>query len=325
MADEQRIVQVLNNLFSNASEYAPESSVIHVDAVRDGVYIAISVTDEGQGVSPEQMPYLFRKYARGGSQPRGVGLGLAICKGIGRSPTGAASEPRTPDPDKAPRFTFTIPVAGEAGNGAMEIPTHSRRADRPKPLVLEVEDDPQFLRHVRATPNDAVFSLLSTGNSNDVCDLIDEHDSHLVLLGPAAAREGRHRADAKGSVAGGSAGHLPVRLWSRLKRLQGPRRWERPITLLTRFRTRKLVARIQAALCKSDVFPAMFQSGALVISYEQCQVTVNSVTVELTATEYDLLRILSTNTGRGVTYETLLRSAWRLGDEFSQLSLCHQV
>ena len=56
MADERRIVQVLNNLLSNAARYSPESSPIRVDAVRDGIHVAISVADDGRGVSAEVLP-----------------------------------------------------------------------------------------------------------------------------------------------------------------------------------------------------------------------------------------------------------------------------
>ena len=70
MADRRRIVQVLNNLVSNASRHAPESSPIRVAAVRDGVQVAISVADQGRGVAPERLPHLFRKHAgiTGGDQ-----------------------------------------------------------------------------------------------------------------------------------------------------------------------------------------------------------------------------------------------------------------
>ena len=44
MADRQRIVQVLNNLFSNAAKHSPESSPVQVSAVLDGVHVAISVS-----------------------------------------------------------------------------------------------------------------------------------------------------------------------------------------------------------------------------------------------------------------------------------------
>ena len=310
MADEQRIVQVLNNLFSNAALYAPESSVIHVGAVRDGVYVAISVTDEGQGVSPEQLPYLFRKYTRGGDRPRGVGLGLAICKGLVEA-HGGRIRAENAGPGQGTRFTFTIPLVEEAGNGAMEVPTHRPRTDQRKMLVLAVDDDPQFLGHVRATLNEAGFHLLTTGNPNEVSDLIDKHDPHLVLL------------------------DLLLPEMDGIKLMQKvPTLADRPVIFLSAYgrdetvvkalemgavdyivkpcSPMELVARIQTALRRSYTFHETFQSGDLVINYEERRVTMHGVLVELTAIEYDLLRFLSTNAGRAVTYETLLRSVWRL-------------
>ena len=75
MADPRRIVQVLNNLLSNAARYAPESAPIRVSAVRDGVHVALSVTDEGQGIAPERLAHLFNKYAGvvGGERDSGAG------------------------------------------------------------------------------------------------------------------------------------------------------------------------------------------------------------------------------------------------------------
>ena len=310
MADEQRIVQVLNNLFSNASLYAPESSVIHVDAVRDGLYVAISVTDEGQGVSPEQLPYLFRKYTGAGARPRGVGLGLAICKGLVEA-HGGRIRAENARPGQGTRFTFTIPVVKDAVNDGIETRTHGRRADRRRPLVLAVDDDPQFLGHVRATLNGAGFGLLTTGNPNEVPELIDEHDPHLVLLDLLLP-------DIDG-----------IELMQRVPALA-----DRPVIFLSAygrdetvvralemgavdyivkpFSPMELVARIQTALRKNEVFPLTFESGALAINYEERRVTVHEVPVELTAIEFDLLRFLSTNAGRVMTYENLLRSVWRL-------------
>ena len=310
MADEQRIVQVLNNLFSNASVYAPESSVIHVGAMREGVYVAISVTDEGQGVPPEQLPFLFRKYTGVGARPRGAGLGLAICKGLVEA-HGGRIRAENVRPRQGTRFTFTIPVVKDAGNDGMETRRRGRHADRRRPLVLAVDDDPQFLGHVRATLNGAGFGLLTTGNPNEVAYLVDKHDPHLVLLDLL----------------------LPemdgIELMQRVPALT-----DRPVIFLSAygrdetvvralemgavdyivkpFSPMELVARIQTALRKSEVFPVSFESGALVINYEERRVTVREVPVELTAIEFDLLRFLSINAGRVVTYENLLRSVWRL-------------
>ena len=85
MADRPRIVQVLNNLLSNAARHSPHSAPIRVAAERDGAHVAVSVRDEGRGVAPERLPHLFRKYAHaegGGRAAAGMGLGLIICKGL---------------------------------------------------------------------------------------------------------------------------------------------------------------------------------------------------------------------------------------------------
>ena len=148
MADRQRIVQVLNNLLSNAGRHSPESSPILVAAARDGVHVAISVSDEGHGVPLERLPHLFSKYAGGEreSKARGYGLGLSICKGLVeahggriRAESGAA--------DRGTRFTFTIPVAEADGAetavaaGRSALPRKGREPAR----ILVVDDDPHAL------------------------------------------------------------------------------------------------------------------------------------------------------------------------------------
>ena len=87
MAGRQRVEQVLSNLLANAARQAPESSPIRVAAERDGVHVAVSVSDEGRGIPPERLAQLFRKYSAGpGGEPgagtAGSGLGLAICRGL---------------------------------------------------------------------------------------------------------------------------------------------------------------------------------------------------------------------------------------------------
>ena len=71
----------------------------------------------------------------------------------------------------------------------------------------------------------------------------------------------------------------------------------------------RLAARVRAAL-RRRAEPESFVSGKLSIRYDRRQVSVASQAVELTATEYELLRVLSLNAGRVVTRDTLLRQAW---------------
>ena len=117
-ADRRRIGQVFGNLLDNAARLSPESSVILVTGAREGVHVAVSVIDQGRGVTAERLPHLFRKFPRpedreaGGVE--GSGLGLPICKGILEAHGGriwAESE----GIDRGTRFTFTLPIAEESG------------------------------------------------------------------------------------------------------------------------------------------------------------------------------------------------------------------
>ena len=56
--------------------------------------------------------------------------------------------------------------------------------------------------------------------------------------------------------------------------------------------------------------PEPFAVGALAIDYRQRRVTLGGAPLELTATEYELLRVLSLNAGRVVSFDTLLRRVW---------------
>ena len=92
MADRRRIVQVLGNLLSNAARHSPETSVIRVSAVRDGVHVAVSVADEGRGIPAESLPDLFRKFS--GAQPEDqggdTGLGSPSARGSWKRTVGAS-------------------------------------------------------------------------------------------------------------------------------------------------------------------------------------------------------------------------------------------
>ena len=75
------------------------------------------------------------------------------------------------------------------------------------------------------------------------------------------------------------------------------------------FSPTELVARVRAAL-RRRADPEPFVLGELVIDYDRRRATLAGRPLELTATEFDLLRALSLEAGRVVTYETLLRRVW---------------
>ena len=126
VADHRRIVQVLDNLLSNAARHSPESSVIRIEAVREDIHVAVSVADDGVGVPSERLPHLFRRFSRLDGEDRGrvhgsSGLGLAICKGIVEA-HGGRIWAESDGPGLGARFTFTLPVVEETVAGAASRP-----------------------------------------------------------------------------------------------------------------------------------------------------------------------------------------------------------
>ncbi len=306
LADRQRIIQVLNNLFSNASRHAPESSPIRVSAVRDGVHVAISVADEGRGVPPQQLPHLFSKHARSGFEG-GTGLGLSISKGLVEA-HGGRIRAESGGLGLGTRITFTIPVAEGTAPAAV-----ASRADapgkEPEPTrILVIDDDPQTLREVRDTLAIAGYAPLVTGDPQEVPRLVDNEKPGLVLLD--LMLPGIDGIELLKSVPGLT--DLPVifiSAYGRDETISRALEMGAVDYIVKPFSPTELTARVRAAL-RRQADPEPFRLGALAIDYASRLVTVDRQPVKLTATEYDLLRVLALNAGRVVTHADLLRQVW---------------
>ena len=308
MADRRRIVQVLVNLFANAARYAPESSPIRVAAVRKGAEVAISVADEGRGLAPERLARLFDKHAGAGEDgaSAGHGLGLAICKGLVEA-HGGRIRAESAGPGRGTTVTFTLPAAGKSRAApAHETPADGEDAEAAP--VLVVDDDPQMLRFVRDALSKAGYAPLVTGEAGELETIIRAERPRLVLLdlllpghdGIALMREIRERFD------------LPVIFISAYGRDETVARAlgsGAADYLVKPFSPTELVARVRAALGRHEQ-PEPFVLGDLAIDYLRRRVTVGGEAVALTATEYELLRVLSLDAGRVVSYDALLERVW---------------
>jgi len=82
LADAARIQQVLSNLVGNAVKFTPRSGRIAVCAERIDGEVRFAVIDTGPGIPAEQLPHIFGRFWQAKSDHRGIGLGLAIAKGI---------------------------------------------------------------------------------------------------------------------------------------------------------------------------------------------------------------------------------------------------
>ena len=322
MADRRRIVQVLCNLLSNAARYSPESSAIRVNASLGDDCVKMSVADEGRGVSPEEMPLLFRKFSRNRGQGEereapDTGLGLAICKGIVEA-LGGRIWAESAGLGLGSTFTFTLPVAVAAG-AAVGSPSPSVRSQpraRDLARILAVDDDPTVLRYVRDALSRAGYAPVVTTDPDEALRIVESDRPRLVLLDLML----RHSDGIELMKSILDIADVPVIFLSAYGRDEIiARAFEAGATdyMVKPFSPTELVARVRGALrrrmASSTGEPSEpFVLGDLVIDYAERRVSVAGRAVHLTPTEYDLLFELSVNAGRVSSFNALSDRVWGL-------------
>lgn len=113
LADETRIRQVLTNLISNAIKYSPEGEIRITGQARHNVVI-VCVSDEGPGISPEDIPHIFDRFYRSTDaikNTKGAGLGLFLTKSIIEAHGGNIWI--DPEVGKGARICFSLPRSEE--------------------------------------------------------------------------------------------------------------------------------------------------------------------------------------------------------------------
>lgn len=110
--DAQRIDQVLHNLVDNALSHTPREGRVTVAAERRGNWVEVSVTDNGEGIPPEDLGNIFERFYRVDKSRTkatgGHGLGLTISKRLVEA-HGGRIEARS-ELKEGSRLSFTVPV-----------------------------------------------------------------------------------------------------------------------------------------------------------------------------------------------------------------------
>ena len=302
-ADRRRMAQLLDNLLSNASKYSPEPSTIKVTALQEDLHVAISVTDDGRGVSADQLPDLFKKFTRidsedGKRKIAGDGLGLAICKGIVET-HGGRIWAESDGLGHGTRFTFTIPVFDEAAPDTTadpaQDPNNGGRVVKQGELgcILAVDDDPQILRYVRNMLSATGYTPIVTGDPDEFLHLFEMEQPDLVLLDVVLPRTDgfklmkriREVSDVPVIFLSGSGGEETI---VRTLSIGADDYIVKP------FSPTELLARVAASLRKRGSAGATmprppYRLGDLTINYADRGVTVSGRPARLTPTEYKLI------------------------------------
>lgn len=111
-ADAGRLGQVLSNLVGNAIRFSPPGGTVSVLWQPDESGVTVSVTDEGVGIAPHELPHVFTAFWQGKAHDRrGAGLGLWIARAIVEGHGGEIDV--TSAPGEGATFRFTLPASGK--------------------------------------------------------------------------------------------------------------------------------------------------------------------------------------------------------------------
>ena len=325
MADRRRIVQVISNLLTNAARYSHDASAIRIEADEQGTHVAVSVADNGRGLSADRLPHLFAKFTRpdGPDQGRDLGLGLSICKGIVEA-HGGRIWAESDGPGLGSRFTFTVPVSEGAVPGRSQTPGHTGAAAERR-RVLAIDDDPRALKHIRDSLTSAGYDPTLTGDPGEVAALLADTDPHLVLLD--LMLPGTDGIELMREIL--AARDVPVIFLSAYGQDdQIAKAFEMGAAdyIVKPFSPTELAARIRAAMRSKRGLPGRqpsaapsapgpsapdrFELGDMVIDHAARMVAVAGQPVDLTPIEYRLLVELAANVGVLLTHEQLLNRVW---------------
>ena len=157
MGDPRRLQQVVWNILSNAVKFTPIGGEVRVTVAREGAHARITVNDNGPGIRPNFLPYVFDRFRQGDQSTTrvhgGLGLGLSIVRHLVELHGGsvrAASEGE----GRGSTFTVELPLlrsadAGprdEAGSEDRFSTRHAQSAILKGMSVLVVDDEPDALR-----------------------------------------------------------------------------------------------------------------------------------------------------------------------------------
>ncbi|MGQ4659878.1 PAS domain S-box protein [Lysobacter sp. F6437] len=114
MGDRVRLVQVLNNLLHNAAKFTPDGGRVCVTLARRGDHAELSVADNGPGIAPGELNYVFKLFAQSenssGGHHGGLGIGLSMVHQMVKRHDGEVSAFSTGEPGKGVEFVVQLPL-----------------------------------------------------------------------------------------------------------------------------------------------------------------------------------------------------------------------
>ena len=186
VGDVRRLEQVFLNLLGNSLKFTPAGGHISVSARVIGRKLEVRVADDGIGIDPDFLPYVFDRFRQGdGTRTRnhsGLGLGLSIAKQLVDAHNGSIRA-ESAGPGQGTAFIVTLPVSGDVTEADTPSAAEKRpvepRLDGVRVLVVDDEDDTRELIGRALEDRGAHITLAS--NARDAFQILQKNNIDVLL------------------------------------------------------------------------------------------------------------------------------------------------
>jgi PAS domain S-box-containing protein len=181
--DPDRLQQVIWNLLTNAIKFTAENGIIEIEIRKIGKSVEIIVSDNGKGITPEFLPFVFDRFRQADSSSTrsagGLGLGLAIVKQLVEL-QGGTVEAKSPGEDQGSTFIISLPIGAALSQiTTPEVNVSTRIESNPKVPkqlsglnVLLVDGEPETLRSLQLSLSQAAAKVKSAKSVSEAIDIL---------------------------------------------------------------------------------------------------------------------------------------------------------
>lgn len=194
--DARRLQQVVWNLLANAAKFTPKGGLIGIDLRGVGARVQLSVSDNGRGIAPTALPFVFERFRQADASITraygGLGLGLSIAKHLAELHGGTIAAESAGEGMGA-RFTLTLrrvvpdargPIARELGTKgpAPSLPaTHEMPTELAGLRVLIVDDEPDARELASTILSQGGATVVAATSASHALSMLDEQSVDVML------------------------------------------------------------------------------------------------------------------------------------------------
>lgn len=190
IGDADRLLQIIWNLISNAIKFTPNNGQIEIKLEKIDSHVEIQVSDNGIGISPEFIPFVFERFRQADASTTrsdsGLGLGLAIVRHLAEL-HGGTVRAESKGETKGAIFTLSLPMASAAEAQTRNLPPdkaeniRENKPDLSGLRVLVVDDDTDTLEVLELMLNQYGAEVRTSVSSADALEALHEWKPSVIV------------------------------------------------------------------------------------------------------------------------------------------------